>query len=182
MRVQHLQISFKDPERLSMDLTYQSRGYLLNFLLGAGHGSLKSLNLSLCISHLPIRDLCEINLRVKHDSRTERYSRRTSRASKETGTPPNFGSRDSAHCFSMSNHTGQLSRQRDKQCLLTFIETPTLLLLNDEHPYRVALVNNRHPKKTTVSLLTNAWDVAIFGMANHLFDIDGLSTLCDVSN
>ena len=59
MRVQHLQISFKDPERLSMDLTYQSRGYLLNFLLGAVHGSLKSLNLSLCISHLPIRDLCE---------------------------------------------------------------------------------------------------------------------------
>ena len=67
-----------------MDLTYQSRGYLLNFLLGAGHGSLKSLNLPLCISHLPIRDLCEIDLRVKHDSSTERYPGRTTRASKET--------------------------------------------------------------------------------------------------
>ena len=28
MRVQHLQVSFKNPESLSMDLTYQSRGYL----------------------------------------------------------------------------------------------------------------------------------------------------------
>ena len=82
----------------------------------------------------------------------------------------------------MSNHTGQLSRQSDKQRLFTFVETPTFLLLNDEHPYRVALVNNRHPKEAAISLLTNAWYVSVFGMTNHLFDVNGFSTLRDVSN
>ena len=54
-----------------MDLIHQSRGYLPNFLRGASHGALKSLNLSLCIPHLPIRDLCQVNLRIEHNGCTE---------------------------------------------------------------------------------------------------------------